>query len=156
MPLNCNRLISISGDVAYEITNKHTSNSGRIWITHTNSSPNKFIGFLTTGQDYDTNGIYHIAAFYANNKYNYTDSFHPRLKSLGIVSTTTASGYVTTDISIASKVVVAALDKGSNNSYIVIPFVANKMYWYFSVLRNSNVQFVANTQMDILYYYYDL
>ena len=75
---------------------------------------------------------------------------------MGIDSTTTASGYVATTIPIVSKVVVAALDMGSNNSYIVIPFIANKTYWYFSVLRNSNVQFVANTQITILYYYYDL
>ena len=70
--------------------------------------------------------------------------------------TTSATGFVATTIPLASKVVVAAAEIGTNDSHIVIPFVANNLYWYFSVRANIDLGYMANTQVDILYYYYDL
>ena len=62
-----------------------------------------------------------------------------------LTATTGASGYIGTSLKVSDIMVLQAWDGGQSNSHIVIPFVANGVYWYFKVLNNGSMQLVANT-----------
>lgn len=68
-----------------------------------------------------------------------------------LTATTGASGYISTSLRISDIMVLQAWDGGTTNSHIVIPFVANGVYWYFKVLNNGSMQSVANTSVTIKY-----
>ena len=82
------------------------------------------------------------------------DDLNSKTLQIGSFSATTnARGYFQTSLSVSNIIVLSAWDNSTDQSCIIIPFVGNKITWYFKVLGNANMGSIENTTITVKYIY---
>ena len=76
-----------------------------------------------------------------------------QVKTTTYTGTTSGTGLLIPTLFPVNSMAILGVDAGTNQSYIVIPFIGNNTYWYFKILNNGNMGVIANTSLTLKIWY---